>query len=317
MTTRPPALLAGLLLTAGALAAYVGIARDGGARDAGPADSRTRYAAVGDSFTSGVGIPRQSADPAGCGRSDHNYPALVAAGLGLTADDFRDVSCSGAAIADLTAPQITGGGSNPAQFGALSPATRLVTIGIGSNDLDLIGMIMRCVTDTTADAFLGTGGGSHRPEPAPCRGQYVEGGTDHAQERIAAAGGRLSDALREVRRRAPGARVLVVGYPAIMPADSSACGLELPLARGDITFLREKEQQLDATLRERARAAGADFVDTYTPSREHNACSAAGTRWVEPLQPSGPAAALHPNARGERGMAAEVLRAVNSAGHLG
>ncbi|MGW3466325.1 SGNH/GDSL hydrolase family protein, partial [Streptomyces olivaceoviridis] len=35
------------------------------------------YVALGDSYTSGPGIPRQV--DAACARSDHNYPSLVAA----------------------------------------------------------------------------------------------------------------------------------------------------------------------------------------------------------------------------------------------
>ena len=37
------------------------------------------------------------------------------------------------------------------------------------------------------------------------------------------------------------------------------------------------------------------------------------SRWLEPLLTSGPAAPLHPNAAGERGMADAVVRAVKSA----
>jgi hypothetical protein len=54
------------------------------------------------------------------------------------------------------------------------------------------------------------------------------------------------------------------------------------------------------------------YVDTYTPSEGHDACSAKATRWIEPLIPSSPAAAVHPNERGERGMADAVLRAVRT-----
>jgi hypothetical protein len=36
-------------------------------------------------------------------------------------------------------------------------------------------------------------------------------------------------------------------------------------------------------LRQRARAAGAVYVDTYTPSLGHDACSGPARRWIEPL----------------------------------
>ncbi|WP_425329668.1 hypothetical protein [Streptomyces sporangiiformans] len=50
----------------------------------------------------------------------------------------------------------------------------------------------------------------------------------------------------------------------------------------------------------------------YTPSVGHDACSPAKTRWIEPLAPSSPAARVHPNERGERGMADAVLRAIRA-----
>ncbi|WP_234539846.1 hypothetical protein [Streptomyces shenzhenensis] len=73
-----------------------------------------------------------------------------------------------------------------------------------------------------------------------------------------------------------------------------------------MSYLREKEQQLSSELRERAQASGAVYVDTYRPSEGRDACSDAATRWIEPLVPSSPAAAVHPSPRGERGMADAV-----------
>jgi len=102
----------------------------------------------------------------------------------------------------------------------------------------------------------------------------------------------------------------VVGYPAILPTKGADCRDEIPLAPGDVTFLHQKEQQLNTMLRDRASDAGATYVDTFTPSAGHDACSPTDTRWIEPLEPSSPAAVIHPNERGERGMATAVLSAL-------
>ncbi|MER5756798.1 hypothetical protein [Streptomyces sp. NPDC002088] len=64
-----------------------------------------------------------------------NYPSLVAAGRGLKGASFKNVNYSGATIADLTAKPSTDNGINAAQLKALSPETRLVTLGIGGNDI--------------------------------------------------------------------------------------------------------------------------------------------------------------------------------------
>ncbi|MFJ9563830.1 SGNH/GDSL hydrolase family protein [Streptomyces fuscichromogenes] len=300
---------AGVLVAVGVLVAAVGVTRTGG--DDRPAASATwtkgPYVALGDSYTAGPDIPGRRGTPVGCARSDHNYPSLVAGQLGIPAADFSDMSCTGATIADLTAPQRTGNGTNPAQLTALSRKTRLVSVGIGGNDIGFGAVVERCVALGAVYHVIGT----YVSDASPCERLYTEdGGEDRVERRIDAAGTRLADALREIERRAPQARVYVVGYPDILSADGSACRRDMSLAPGDTAYLREKEQRLNTELRERAEAAGAVYVDTYGPSKGHDACSGEDTRWIEPLLPSSAAAAVHPNARGERGMADVVLRTI-------
>jgi len=266
------------------------------------------YVALGDSYTSGPKISPLTSTPIGCDRSSRNYPSVVAKELGLKAADFRDVSCSGATTSDLTAPQSTGNGTNPAQLSALTTGTRLVTLGIGGNDIGFSSLITKCVGTGTlfklADRVTDITG------KAPCKEKYTSGDTDEVTQKIRATGGRLTRVLNEIERRAPNARIYVVGYPSILPVKGTACGRGLPIAPGDVTFLRQKQQELNTMLGQRAQAAGATYVDTFTPSAGHDACSPAATRWIEPLRPSSPAAVVHPNARGERGMATAVLSAV-------
>ncbi|MGD9528054.1 MAG: GDSL-type esterase/lipase family protein, partial [Pseudonocardia sp.] len=109
---------------------------------------------------------------------------------------------------------------------------------------------------------------------------------------------------------APQARVLLVGYPALLPDTGPGCFPVVPFSAGDVDYLRGVEKKLNAMLAEQAAAAGADYVDTYTPSIGHDMCAAHGTRWVEGLIPTSPAAPAHPNAAGMRGMADAVLGAL-------
>ena len=268
------------------------------------------YVALGDSYTSGPKIPNQNGTPAGCDRSDHNYPALIAHDLKLKAADFHDVSCSGATIANLTTPQTTDNGTNPAQLSVLSPATRLVTLGIGGNDIDFATLIRQCVKvgvvsnllSRIADISVG----------APCRREHVTAGTDTIQQKIQTASSRLSGALVQIRRQAPRARIYIVGYPAILPDRGTDCARPMGLATGDVTYLRQEVQQLNAALHQQALAAGIGYVDTYTPSIGHDACSPQNTRWIEPLLPRVPAISVHPNQRGELGIARAVLHALKA-----
>jgi lysophospholipase L1-like esterase len=297
----------GVALACGVLVTAVSVGRNSDSADTKEVP-KGPYVALGDSYTSGPKIPPQTGAPAGCDRSGRNYPALVAKELGLKTADFRDVSCSGATIADLTAPQSTDNGTNPAQLSALSATTKLVTLGIGGNDIGFSSMMTKCVA--TGTLFKIADKLTDITDNAPCKEKYASGSTDEVAQKIRATGDRLTRALSEIERRAPEARVYIVGYPAILPVKGTACGRGLPLAPGDVTFLRQKQQELNTMLSDRARAAGGTYVDTFTPSSGHDACSPANTRWIEPLRPSSPAAVVHPNEHGERGMATAVLRAL-------
>jgi hypothetical protein len=81
-----------------------------------------------------------------------------------------------------------------------------------------------------------------------------------------------------------------------------------------VTFLNNEELRLNSTLRQDAQAAGAAYIDTYTPSLGHDACSDPASRWIEPLLPASPAAPLHPNATGEHGIADAVTHAIRATG---
>ena len=266
------------------------------------------YVALGDSYTAGPGIPDQTGATAGCDQSTSSYPHLVAQSLRL---DLTDMSCSGATIADLSAAQLTGDGSNPAQLSPLSTATRLVTLGIGGNDIGWSAIITRCTELDLVPVLIP---GRAAAGSTPCQDYYTSGGADQIRQKTQAAAGQLADTLAQVRHRAPHARVYVVGYPDLLPAAGGTCGHTLDVTQGDAAFLNEEELQLNSALRQDAQAAGATYVDTYGPSVGHDACSDPASRWIEPLLPASPAAPLHPNAAGEQGMADAVSRAITDNG---
>jgi lysophospholipase L1-like esterase len=249
------------------------------------------YVALGDSYTSGPLIPDQLLDPLGCLRSDRDYPHVVAPTTGLPA--FRDVSCSGADTDDMFTAQGVTPGPNPPQLDALDANTRLVTLGIGGNDIGFSGIIQDCVTLW--------------PFGSPCRNRFVSGGVDQLSARIAATGPAVANVLDAIHARSPQARVLVVGYPAILPDSGSGCWPSMPIAFDDVSYLRAKEKELNAMLAAQAAAHGATFVDTYTPSIGRDVCASSSVRWVEPIIPANAAAPVHPNARGMAGMAAAVI----------
>ncbi|MBO0869601.1 MAG: SGNH/GDSL hydrolase family protein [Micromonosporaceae bacterium] len=257
-----------------------------------------RYVALGDSYTSGPFIPNQV--DLNCVRSDHNYPSLVAATI--HSSEFKDVSCGGATTGDILAPGSGELGIQvPAQLAAVTASSALVTVQIGGNDIGFSDIITTCAEESLSNPF-----------GSPCTKHFTAGGTDQLQARIADTAPKVTTVLQAVHAAAPGARVLVLGYPALLPDTGSGCWPTVPIAFGDTPYLRSTEKSLNSMLSGVAAANGALFVDTYTPSIGHDACKSSSVRWVEGLIPSNPSAPMHPNAAGERGMATEVVAALNA-----
>ncbi|WP_229349328.1 SGNH/GDSL hydrolase family protein [Streptomyces sp. UNOB3_S3] len=277
------ALTAGAAVTAGPAAAATPAAR---------AES-ARYVALGDSYTSGPGIPEQTGGD--CARSSVNYPSLTAAELGQKS--FKDVSCSGATTDDMWNTQA---GSAGPQLDALGKQTRLVTIGIGGNDIGFGTIIGSCAALSVTD-----------PAGAPCKKQYTaDDGSDRLAQRINDAAPKIAKVLKAVHERAPYAKVALVGYPSIMPDNGTSCFPSVPIAAGDAPYLRDTEKRLNAMLQQQARAAHVRYVDTYASTVGHDVCTPAADRWVEGATPENPAAPFHPNAKGEAAMAGAVYAGV-------
>jgi lysophospholipase L1-like esterase len=253
--------------------------------------------ALGDSYTAGPLVPSQTGSPAGCLRSTHSYPFLVAAGTG--AATFADVSCQGATTRNMTHAQSVPLGTNPPQDNGLSASTTLVTLQISGNDIGFSDIIIHCTTLSLTNPF-GT----------PCKDHYTSGGTDQLRAKIAVAAPKVAADLQGIHADAPNAHVFLVGYPVILPNSGDGCWPLVPIAYGDVPYLRGVEKALNSMLAAVAAANNATFVDTYTASIGHDVCQAPGTKWVEGLIPTAPAAPFHPNRLGEQEMAQQVLAAL-------
>lgn len=268
------------------------------------------YVALGDSYAAGAGVPAQSGGL--CLRSDRNYGHLVAAALAVPA--YRDVTCSAAKTADLTEAQYDAFiRVNDPQLDALSADTDLVTLGIGGNDL---GASDLGVGDVIATCIAGA---VVNPLGSPCHDHYADGhfdfrtwswayGEDQLVKRIDATGPQIAAALAKIHAKAPRAKVLLLGYPALLPDNAWDCLGKQPVTIADIAYLRGIVGKLNAMIAATAAANGAAYVDTYGPTKGHDVCSAAP--WIEGALPGSPAVPFHPNATGERVMADAVLAAL-------
>ena len=254
------------------------------------------YVALGDSYTSAPLVPNQHGQPIDCGRSDHNYPSLVAQEFQV--GTFVDVSCGSAETKHMTEPQ-TGlplGGTNPPQFNALRADATLVTVGIGGNDAGLVGVGEKC-------AELGL---TH-PTGTACRDYFAPGGNDTVAAKIEATKPKIAAVLQGIHQRSQQARVAIVGYPDVLPKNGESCYPMVPLSPDDIRYIDELIVRINAMIAGQAAANNAEFVDTYRDSGGHDVCKLPPNRWFEGLVPTEPAYPLHPNGKGEASIARSAI----------
>ncbi|MET9499629.1 SGNH/GDSL hydrolase family protein [Streptomyces sp. NPDC006552] len=252
------------------------------------------YVALGDSYTSGPLIPRQV--DADCARSDRNYPSITARERHV--GSFTDVSCGGATTVQMWQAQ----GTNGPQLDAVRRDTDLVTVQIGGNDIGFGSIISTCAGLSSTD-----------PAGNPCERHYRAAGQDQLSRTILRTAPKVARVLRAVHARAPHARVVVVGYPDLLPDDGTGCYPSVPFAAKDFPYLRDTGKRLNLMLRAVALLNRAEYVDTYKPTVGHDMCKAPGDRWIEPLSPASPAAPAHPNALGMQAMAQALMQRLDLA----
>jgi lysophospholipase L1-like esterase len=263
-----------------------------------PALAANRYVGLGDSYAAGPVIPLQI-QPFGCLKSNNNYVHIVQRQMSF--NQFRDPSCSGAKTNHMTQTQNVDPGPNPPQFNSLSPNTVAVTLTIGGNDIGFSSIAEDCFTPTPRS-------------DSPCKDRYTAGGQDEISRRIAETAPKVDAVLDGIRARSPKATTFVVNYSAIFPHEGPGCYPQMPIADGDVPYLRAKQEELNAMLASQAAANGARLVDVYAASVGHDACAPPLIRWVEPFTPASPAAPVHPNLIGMQAMANLVVQEMAAAG---
>ena len=250
---------------------------------------RVDYVALGDSYSAASGVlPPDPDAPPQCLRSMLNYPNVIAARTGA---NLTDVTCGAAQTKDFFTSQYDG---VPPQLRALSRGTDLVTMTIGGNDGGVfINSIIRC-----GQAGLLTAG-----QGSPCKDRYGSSFERQVREDTYPA---LVRALRAVRARAPNAEVAILGYPWILPR-TEGCFDRMPVAEGDVPYLRRLQATINDAVRRAAAATGVIYVDMNRVSEGHDACQPIGVRWVEPVTQGTNPVVVHPNALGEARMASRAI----------
>lgn len=235
-----------------------------------PGGGPGKLVALGDSFTSNSALfPTTKTN--GCNQSKGNQPRLVASRLGIA--DVTDASCDGAKTTDIM------GGSAP-QINKVTSAATIVMVSIGGNDLGFSDIAVQC---SKRAITLKT-----------CKGDYVKSGNDALSAKVAATRPKVDQVLAAAKSRAPQARVVLYGYPTLLPMTGTSTCLGMTFTKTDVPYLRAKQAELNNMLKASAKANGVTYVDVYGPSAGHDPC--ASQPWVNKVIDVPP---LHPTNLGQ------------------
>lgn len=200
------------------------------------------------------------------------------------------MTCSGATTAHILGPW----SELPPQLDAVTPDTRLVTVTIGGNDVNYIGRLYMasCTAARQAEqpAFC-----QALAAQAPPNGAHLATAPSEQDWTRTEAG--LEQVVREIRRRAPQALIVLVDYVTVLP-ERHLCP-QTPLGEGQAAGARDTARRLARLTAAVAARTGAEDLHVSGLSRGHDACSTAP--WVTGfIPPSGDErfAPYHPNLAG-------------------
>jgi lysophospholipase L1-like esterase len=230
---------------------------------AAPASAAVNYVALGDSYASGLGAGNYSGGS--CDRSAGAYPQLWA--NANHPSSFAFVACSGATTTDVISNQIS----------ALSSSTTLVSVTIGGNDVGFSNVMITCVLGSTSDCV-----------------NAVNHAESQAQTQLP---GLLDTLYADISARAPGAHVVVVGYPEFYDlSKSSGC---IGLSTTDRKALNGGADVLDSVIQAAAGRHGFDYAEIRPAFAGHEICDSSS--WLHSVDWLNLGDSYHPTASGQSG----------------
>lgn len=259
----------------------------------------TRYVALGDSNTSGAGLPTpMTGAPENCFRTESGYPSFAA--RKLDQDEFESAACSGAGMYAFGAEMpLYPDGEAPPQFHSLKGNETIVSVTIGDNDAGFGEVTKNCLE-------------AKSPSDTPCQDKYVDGEKNKLTEAAAALAKPLGEQLDTIHEKSPKAKVFVVGYGPIIPEDGAGCWGKVNVSSSDAPYFFGWQNAITETERATAEAHGAVYVDFFNAGAGHDACQVASKRWTNPVNDVGSAGwPLHPTIAGTEAAAAALVKAWN------
>jgi len=246
--------------------------------------SMKHFAVLGDSYSAGEGNPPfiPPSDHNDCHRSFNayaNFLAGSASGLRLTNNGF--VACAGATTTDA----IEGWHKEPSQLPAITSNDDYVILTIGGNDVDFPDFAGAC-------AIVGCASGSSAYSTIVGKIQNILPGA-------------LADFFEDIGPTVGTKRVLVLGYPNLLPAATQpfnlfSCSWLTPSSQDGA---KQVEDYLNAAISEAVTLAGGPFEfvdanDSTSPFAGHELCTN-NSYFNNVKPPPHPEYSYHPNVSGQ------------------
>lgn len=237
------------------------------------------YVALGDSFTSGEGVPEfiPPSDTNDCDRSWSAYPVVLKQWINSARlRAFR--ACSGA----TTLSVYQGMNGEPGQLDSLSAATDLVTITIGGNDVYFKEFAEQCVLGTC--------------DAASSEYQNTMNEIDYYLY------DKLIEQYGQIRSHAPNAVIYVAGYPQVVPSLQDEPNCDPWFSQGERVATRSVVVNLNLRIQLAVQSSGLGFqyVDPTaqgSPFVGHELCTP--TSYFNGLNIAEHVFSFHPNELGQ------------------
>lgn len=234
-------------------------------RTAGFSGTYDHYYVMGDSYSAGEGAPPYTGAK-GCYRSTNSYGYQLSSG----APTPVMLACSGAISDDIDKVVQNAGlpGTQLQQLQANPLNNSLITLTIGGNDVAFAKELENCIfglhSCVTRQAAIA--------------------------QKIVALEPRLVQVYQEIRQAAPGADIVVLGYPLLVAApDVAQCHnpvIAVGLSKSEMTMIRQLAAQLNGVIKQAAVQAGVASVTDQVEQdfAGHEVCTKnANNEWINEI----------------------------------
>src|ERR1700712_4222927 len=218
------------------------------------------YAALGDSYSSGLG-PGSSYSGGSCDLSSSAFPALwSAAHAGIP---FTQLACAGAKTADVGRQALS-----------IPPGTGLVSVTAGGNDVGFSTIMTTCALQGTSACV-----------------SAVNAAEDIAKNKLP---GWLDTAYDAISSHAPNAKVVVLSYPLFYQLNVFFC---FGLSSTSRAKIDEGINVVDEQIKFTAGKHGFTFADVRSAFVGHQLCS--WNKWLHAVDLADIQESYHPTAAGQ------------------